>query len=338
MFLSILSCLAIIFILFLYSLDTSPDSSAFLSASLYNFAIAVLISFFVCITTLILGTVRTLYVKEANKINSSIHYLQIPFKQRNYRWIFILSSIIYFAFFGLLTNMFIFFNEDGTVYSIIPLINQETGGHNSSLHSDHSILGHESDYEESIKALQSDDLDIHAAHPQHQAEITELEKQETSLSKFDDMIYPTYRLVICCNSFGYVPMAIFYLSSNFSFLMIPLNFFLGVTISLLVGINVTLNIFLFKRLRISYGSSVSKRSIFSGLGLSSGLLVGCPTCAGSLLYSLVGFSSLVTFSSLGLYQIFFIIISIPFLIGSIIVTSRLVRNDYCKLPPTKNPE
>lgn len=57
------------------------------------------------------------------------------------------------------------------------MINQETGGHNSSLHSDHFILGHESDYEESIKALQSDDLDIHAAHPLHQAEITEFENK-----------------------------------------------------------------------------------------------------------------------------------------------------------------
>ena len=34
---------------------------------------------------------------------------------------------------------------------------------------------------------------------------------------------------------------------------------------------------------------LSKRNFFSFLGMSSGLFVGCPTCAGSFFYSLAGF-------------------------------------------------
>ena len=78
----------------------------------------------------------------------------------------------------------------------------------------------------------------------------------------------------------------------------------------------------------------SKRNFFSYVGISSGLFVGCPTCAGSFFYSLAGFSSLITFSYLSFYQIIFVIISIPLLIFSIIVMAKLLQKKYldsCKL-------
>ena len=117
--------------------------------------------------------------------------------------------------------------------------------------------------------------------------------------------YPKYNLIICCNSLGYVPMIILSVNSNFSFLIIPINFLLGIVISILVGMNVTFNIFLLKQIK---SLKLSKRSFFSFLGMSSGLFVGCPTCAGSFFYSLAGFSSIITFSYLSVYQIIFVII------------------------------
>ena len=75
-------------------------------------------------------------------------------------------------------------------------------------------------------------------------------------------------------------MIIFSVNSNFSFLIIPINFLLGIVISILVGMNVTFNIFLLKQIK---SLKLSKRSFFSFLGMSSGLFVGCPTCAGSFL-------------------------------------------------------
>ena len=143
--------------------------------------------------------------------------------------------------------------------------------------------------------------------------------------------YPKYNLIICCNSIGYVPMLILSINSNFSFLLIPLNFLLGVIISILVGFNITLNIYLLKQIK---SMKLSKRSFFSFLGMSSGLFVGCPTCAGSFFYSLAGFSSLITFSYLSMYQIIFVIISIPILIISMVVMTKLLQKKYldsCKI-------
>ena len=117
---------------------------------------------------------------------------------------------------------------------------------------------------------------------------------KTNMTNFH---YPKYNLIICCNSLGYVPMLILGINSNFSFLLIPMNFLLGIIISVLVGFNLTLNIYLLEKIK---SMRQSKRNFFSYVGISSGLFVGCPTCAGSFFYSLAGFSSLITFSYLKL--------------------------------------
>jgi hypothetical protein len=143
--------------------------------------------------------------------------------------------------------------------------------------------------------------------------------------------YPKYNLIICCNSVGYVPMVILSINSNFSFLLIPINFFLGLVISTLVGFNTTFNIYLLKQLK---SMKLSKRNLLSFVGISSGLFVGCPTCAGSFFYSIAGFSSLITFSYLSTYQIMFILISIPLLIINMVIMAKLLQRRYlnsCKI-------
>ncbi len=314
-------------IFFIYSRNTSPENSVFLSASLYNLAIAVLISFFACLLLLVLGIKKALFSSKNRETDGSklLYYLQMPFRNKIYVVVFILSSFAYFIFFGFLSNMFILFNEDGTVFSLIPpILSSNQSHHNNSQHGNHSMLGHESDYLRSIPALQSGELELHAAHPNHMVDISKLDIEESINSEVDSMTYPAYRLIICCNNFGYVPMLTIYINSNFSFLLIPLNFFIGIIISLLVGLNISLNIYVIKQLQINF-RNLSKGNLFSGFGLTSGLLVGCPTCAGSLLYSIIGFSSLIAFSSLSLYQMFFVTISIPFLIVSLVIMTNLLR-------------
>ena len=105
--------------------------------------------------------------------------------------------------------------------------------------------------------------------------------------------YPSYNLIICCNSIGYVPMMILSVNSTFSFCLIPMNFLLGLIISILVGLNMTFNLYIIKQIR---SIKLSRRNLLGSVGISSGLFVGCPTCAGSFFYSIAGFSSLITFS------------------------------------------
>ena len=186
---------------------------------------------------------------------------------------------------------------------------------------------------QSIKPLQSDDLNLRVPHRDHLVlnNVSVNNNQESDDITVDQISYPSYRLIICCNNFGYVPMLTILINSNISFLLIPLNLFLGIIISLLVGLNISYNIFLIKRLKVN-NKNFSKGNLLGGLGISSGFLVGCPTCAGSLLYTLIGFSSLVTFSSLSLYQTFFIVISIPALIISLLVIAKFSRKSLCEFP------
>ncbi|MGN6614540.1 MAG: hypothetical protein ACTHKC_05825, partial [Candidatus Nitrosocosmicus sp.] len=147
----------------------------------------------------------------------------------------------------------------------------------------------------------------------------------------DNVYYPKYNLIICCNFIGYVPMLILSVNSNFSFLLIPMNFLLGLVISILVGLNLTLNVYILKHIRTM---KISKKNFYGLLGMSSGLFVGCPTCAGSFFYSLAGFSSLIAFSYFIFYQIIFIFISIPLLLISLIALSKMYQKKYldsCKI-------
>ncbi|MDQ6723350.1 MAG: hypothetical protein M3Z01_03685 [Thermoproteota archaeon] len=285
-YLSIFSGLSLLFVFYMYSRDSSPGNVIFINHSLYFFAVVVLFVFFVCTSFILIGVKRAFFSKKYYDTNPSklIYYVQSSLKSSNYRIFFILITMVYFVFFGFLSNFFVFFNNDGTVFSVFP--NQQ---------------------HDNMKMTNNDSM------------------------KMTNTYYPKYNLIICCNSIGYVPMLILSINSSFSFLLIPLNFILGMIVSFLVGFNITINIYLLKQLK---SMKLSKRSFFSFLGMSSGLFVGCPTCAGSFFYSLAGFSSLITFSYLSIYQIIFIIISIPLLILSVVVMAKLLQKKYldsCKI-------
>jgi hypothetical protein len=290
-FLSLFSGLSLLLVFYFYSIHTSPGSIIFINQSLYVFAEIVLFVFFVFIFFIIVGIRMTLFSKKYFEENPSklIHHIQIPFIFKLYKNIFIITTIIYFVFFGFLSNFFIIFNNDGTVFSLFSSVQQQQQKHDT------------------MNMAKHDTMNMAKNH------------------------YPKYNLIICCNSIGYVPMLIVVINSNFSFLLIPLNFLLGLIISILVGINITFNIYLLRQIK---SMQLSKRNFFGFLGMSSGLFVGCPTCAGSFFYSLAGFSSLITFSYLGLYQILFIAITIPILIISILTMAKISLKKYlssCKI-------
>ena len=232
-----------------------------------------------------------------NNPQNLLYHLQSPFKSTKYKLIFLISTLIYFVFFGFLSNIFIYFVDENTVFSIYP-----------SPPSDH--LPHEAN-------------GTHTTD--HQQNASEIESSNTDL--IGSIVYPTYKLIICCNYIGYLPMLILQLSESLSILIIPLNLIIGITLSVLVGLNVTLNIFILSKNRTV---EMSKRNLFGAVGISTGLFVGCPTCMGSLFYSLVGFSSMVLLSSLNIYQILFVIISIPMLFGSLILMMNILRKTYLK--------
>jgi len=300
-FLTLLSILSLFFIFYFYSRNTSTENEIFINPSLYSLAVIVLFAFFISISFFLIGIKNAFFSKKYYESNPSklIYYIQSSLKSRNNKILFILISTVYFILFGFLSNLFIFFNNDGTIFS---LSLQQSSNHVDKGNNKTSILhNHKNNIiENDIKNLVND-------------------------------YYPKYNLIICCNSLGYVPMIIFSISNNFSILLIPINFLLGIVISILVGLNLTLNIYLLKQIN---SLKLSRRNFFSFLGISSGLFVGCPTCAGSFFYSLAGFSSLITFSYLSIYQIIFVAISIPLLIMSIIVMAKLMRIkylDHCKI-------
>jgi hypothetical protein len=291
-YLSLFSGLSLLLVFYFYSLNTSPGSTIFINQSLYVFAEIVLFVFFVCIFFIIVGVKMTFLSKKYFEENplKLIYHIQFPLQFKIYKNIFIITAIIYFVFFGFLSNFFIIFNNDGTVFSLVPSIQQN-------------------------QQQRHDNMDM-------------IKEDNFSVENHN---YPKYNLIICCNSFAYVPMLIVALNMNFSFLLIPLNFLLGLIISILVGINISINIYILRHIK---SMQLSKRNFFGILGMSSGLFVGCPTCAGSFFYSLAGFSSLITFSYLGFYQILFISITIPILIISIITMAKISLKKYsnsCKI-------
>ena len=289
LYLSILSGISLFLIFYIYSRNTAPENAVYINQTLYNFALSVFISFFVFISVFLIGIKKSFFPRNTSESNPStlMYHVQSALKSKKNKILFLFITLGYFVFFAFLSNIFIYFNADGTVFS---LFSKPSNGSTSLNNSSNS---------------------------------SNLNDNDTSNLKYYS--FPKSNLIICCNSIGYVPMLILSINSTFSILLIPINFLLGVVISILVGFNITFNIYLIRQIK---RLNLSRRNFFSMFGISSGLLIGCPTCAGSFFYSLAGFSSLITFSFLSVYQIIFIFISIPLLILSIMFMARLLRKTY----------
>ena len=72
-----------------------------------------------------------------------------------------------------------------------------------------------------------------------------------------------------------------YLTDHFLILSVPINIVLVAVVSILVGFNVSLNVYALK-LTKKFSHTKKLSSLLGSVGLTSGLFIGCPTCAGSL--------------------------------------------------------
>ena len=137
---------------------------------------------------------------------------------------------------------------------------------------------------------------------------------------------PSVDLIPCCAPPGYMPMVTLYITDHFLILIIPLNVILATIVSLLVGFNVALSVFAFRLKK----SLQTKTSLAAGIGATSGLFVGCPTCAGSLISSLLGIGIAgaggTSASVLAPFQTLFIAASIPALVIAPFLTARSIRS------------
>lgn len=146
----------------------------------------------------------------------------------------------------------------------------------------------------------------------------------TRVSLDDTISFPSFLFTLCCGSPGYFPMATIRLTENLSLLLIPLNLILAVSVSLLVGFNIVLNVY---ALELARSQARRKISAVSTMGAFSGLFIGCPTCAGGLFSVLLGFGAGTAVSILAPFQTLFILLSLPVLVLTSILLLRNVRNN-----------
>lgn len=142
-----------------------------------------------------------------------------------------------------------------------------------------------------------------------------------SLSQ-DSLNIPTIALTVCCGPPGYFPMAAIRLTENFSLLFIPLNIILAVSISLLIGVNVALNLHSVRLIRLRKSKNIS---IISTSSAFAGLFIGCPTCAGSILFTSLGLGAGTSTLFLAPYQTLFMLISLPILLLTPLLIVRNIR-------------
>ncbi len=130
---------------------------------------------------------------------------------------------------------------------------------------------------------------------------------------------PSSNTIGCCGQPGSFPVLTVYLSEHIGLLLIPSNIMLLSYLPLLVAINTAVII---NKVKLSKKGAAFGKNV-SFCGISAGLLAGCPTCAGSIVLSLVGAgsSSVATAAATVAtsYQPIFAIGSIAALIVSLLI-------------------
>ena len=140
---------------------------------------------------------------------------------------------------------------------------------------------------------------------------------------------PSGFIAPCCDSPGYMPKIIIYLTEHVGLQIIPINLVLQIIVSYLVALNASIAVNAY---------TISKKgSGASTIGAATGLFIACPTCAGTFLSIFIGTASGIALSiALTQLQTLFIAISIPVLIVIPYVMAKKLRNadGSCKIDPT----
>jgi hypothetical protein len=136
---------------------------------------------------------------------------------------------------------------------------------------------------------------------------------------------PSSELIPCCGAPGYMPMLTLYLTDHFLLLVIPVNVILAAVVSTMVGFNVALADYAYQLRRAMQG----KTSLVGGIGVATGLFVGCPTCAGSMVSAVLGLGVVgpgASASALAPFQTAFIAVSMPALAVAPFLLARSIRS------------
>ena len=144
LYLSALSGISLFLIFYIYSRNTAPENAVYINQTLYNFALSVFISFFVFISVFLIGIKKAFFPRKTSESNPStlMYHVQYAIRSKKNKLLFLFMTIIYFVFFAFLSNIFIFFNADGSVFSLFPkTLTNDTRSANSTIH-ENSNNGH----------------------------------------------------------------------------------------------------------------------------------------------------------------------------------------------------
>jgi hypothetical protein len=135
---------------------------------------------------------------------------------------------------------------------------------------------------------------------------------------------------------GYVPAIAIYFNDNFGIFILPLNLIVMIIVSSLVGINAISSMYAFanyysirKRKGNPFSAFCAKNNShqFIGiLGATTSLFAACPTCASFYIFNILSSSLAATVAAFTInYYIMFLIISIPLLVISPIITAFNIK-------------
>lgn len=136
---------------------------------------------------------------------------------------------------------------------------------------------------------------------------------------------PSTEIIPCCGAPGYMPMFTVYFTDHFLLLVIPVNVMLAVVVSGMVGFNIALSVYAYRLRR----TVQARTSFVGGIGATTGLFMGCPTCAGSILSAVLGVGAIgagASTSALASFQTVFIAASLPALAIAPLLLARSIRS------------
>jgi hypothetical protein len=125
---------------------------------------------------------------------------------------------------------------------------------------------------------------------------------------------------------GYVPALSIYLTDHLGFLIIPANLLILVTVSSLVGLNVSLSFYAFRFKMRRNMKSAKTHAYMGALASTAAVFTACPTCASLAGFSIIAGSFAPTLIAMAVtYYSVFLILGIPLLLITPFVTAHYIK-------------
>ncbi|MDQ6668021.1 MAG: hypothetical protein M3Y53_07325, partial [Thermoproteota archaeon] len=125
---------------------------------------------------------------------------------------------------------------------------------------------------------------------------------------------------------GYVPTMAAYITEHIGLIIIPINFFIILIVSALVGFNTVLSVCAFVNRPKRSATAVTAASFLGAIGATTSLFAVCPTCASSLIFTIMLGSLAPTVAAFtASFYVVLIVVSIPLLILTPFLTALSIR-------------